>query len=372
MSVEVEAVAYVTEHGASRPGLPVGDAAWANALKLCVATVEQSKAFNIARHKAGLRVVEAAKEKLRGYMADEGRRLDLTALRQKIDDATSSIKITGSSQGCVVVSVAQHAATWAKLVAELDRITASASEAFKISERDGLRHCEACVDAAKSKIASAQLSQLCDCFCDVPQKLVEAMDPAADTCEAVGTLRRAMQKRPLFAAMTPTTETKLDRVLSDKDRSVAQARLDHAKAFLEAVTVFVDNCADHDFRKIDICCPTTVELFDGLLGRQAFDLDEKGLPDEWVPSNAFALGKPLRALMSGFMKLALDFQSSLATSALSSVIAAFLAALKPKKKTLQLLRGTESPNAWPHLRPSPPPPVRRSSTPPHLCFPSPP
>ena len=84
---------YVTEHGASRPSLPVGDAAWANALKLCVATVERSKIFNITRHTAGLRVVEAATEKLREYMADEGRRLDVSALRQKIDDATLSIKI---------------------------------------------------------------------------------------------------------------------------------------------------------------------------------------------------------------------------------------------------------------------------------------
>ena len=181
-------------------------------------------------------------------MADEGRRLGLPALRHKIDDATSSIKIKASSQGCVMVSVAQHAATWAKLVAELESITSSASEAFKNCERDGLTRCEACVAAARRKIALAQLGQLCDCFCDVSQKLVVAMDPAADTCEAVGTLRRAMQKRPLFVATTPTTETKLDRVLTDKDLAVVQARLDHAKTFLEAVTVFVDNCAEHDFR----------------------------------------------------------------------------------------------------------------------------
>ena len=130
VGVEVDAVASVTEHGASRQGKPVGDAAWANALKLCVATVERSKLVNITNHKAGLRVVESAKEKLRVYLADEGRRQDLTALRQIIDNATSSIKLKASSQGCVMLSVAQHAATWAKLVAELDRITSSASDSF--------------------------------------------------------------------------------------------------------------------------------------------------------------------------------------------------------------------------------------------------
>ena len=178
-----------------------------------------------------------------------------------------------------------------------------------------------------------------------------------------------MQKRPLFAAMTPTTETKLDRVLTDKDLPVVQARLDHAKTFFEAVTVFVDLNAEHDFRKIDICCQSTVELFDAIVGWQAFDLDDNGLPDEWIPSNAFALGEPLKALMTHFLELALGFQGLLAKSAFSSVTAAVHAVLKQKTNDQAIYPWHRAPQCIAPYPTLPASPVRHSFTPTHCLSP---
>ena len=121
------------------------------------------------------------------------------------------------------------------------------------------------------------------------------------------------------------------------------------------------------------------------LGWRALDLDEKGLPDRWIPSNAFALGEPLKALMTHFLQLALCLQRTLAKSALYSVTSASHAVLKQKKARLYTFslaphlpincpipdppRLPRSPLLYPaplpHLLPSPPPPSRaRAPTPP--------
>ena len=110
----------------------------------------------------------------------------------------------------------------------------------------------------------------------------------------------------------------------------------------------------------------------GFWGGQAFDLDEKGLPDEWIPSNAFALGEPLKALMTHFLELALGFQGLLAKSALASVTAAAHAVLKQKTNDQAISPWHRAPQCIAPYPTLPASPVRHSSTPAAPLYPSPP